>query len=427
MLDALAQEFDVRDEQVIADQLDLVAQFFGEHFPAPPIVLGAAVFDADDRIFRNELPIKIDQFLALELLARALLENVFAGIRIIEFGGRDVQGQENLFARFVTGVFDGLQDDLDCGFGTVEPGGKAALIAHSSGEAFFLEHRLEGVEAFGDGLQTLGKCIEPFGHNHEFLKINRGIRMSAAVNHIGHGHRQHLGVRPPKVFEKRQTKRLGGGFGVGKRDGQNGIGAELGFGLGAIQLEHDAVHGELVEGIHASEGGQDSLRHVFDRLGHTFAAVAFRVAIAQFQRFVFTGAGAGRPKSRPLPRWDCRGSQGSRGPGCHRSYSCQNSQCAGIIEATTCQSSRGHSPSPRSGSVDLFHFFCHRIAVIVCAMRRAREVVEKTVPRRRSKTRLSPSEQRLRRLLIQSQRSTDSGKKAQLKEKFIREFYEGTP
>ena len=54
--------------------------------------------------------------------------------------------------------------------------------------------------------------------------------------------------------------RVGGGFGVRERDGENGVGAELGFGFRAVELEHGAVHGQLVERVHADERGQDFRR-----------------------------------------------------------------------------------------------------------------------------------------------------------------------
>jgi len=34
---------------------------------------------------------------------------------------------------------------------------------------------------------SLVKRVEPFGNNHEFLEINRRIRMCPAINHVGHG------------------------------------------------------------------------------------------------------------------------------------------------------------------------------------------------------------------------------------------------
>jgi hypothetical protein len=58
-------------------------------------------------------------------------------------------------------------------------------------------------------------------------------------------------------------------------------------------------------------------------------------------------------------------------------------------------------------------------------MRKARETSEAPVLRSRPKTTPRQSDERLRRLFSQAQRAADARKKAQLKEQFIREFYEG--
>ena len=47
----LLEELDVGDEDIVADELDLGAEFVGERFPILPIAFRAAVFDADDGIF----------------------------------------------------------------------------------------------------------------------------------------------------------------------------------------------------------------------------------------------------------------------------------------------------------------------------------------------------------------------------------------
>ena len=58
-------------------------------------------------------------------------------------------------------------------------------------------------------------------------------------------------------------------------------------------------------------------------------------------------------------------------------------------------------------------------------MRKVREVVETEAIRSRPKSEPSRSDERLRRLFNQAKRVTDPRKKAQLKEEFIKEFYQG--
>ena len=51
--DALLQALGVGDEEVVADELDVVAELFGEELPAVPVVFGEAVFDGDDGVLAD--------------------------------------------------------------------------------------------------------------------------------------------------------------------------------------------------------------------------------------------------------------------------------------------------------------------------------------------------------------------------------------
>jgi len=59
-------------------------------------------------------------------------------------------------------------------------------------------------------------------------------------------------------------------------------------------------------------------------------------------------------------------------------------------------------------------------------MKKAREVLDDTTVENRRKPAPRQSNERLRRLFKQAERTTDRRKQAELKERFIREFYEGT-
>ena len=68
-LDALLQDGRVGHEQVVADELNLVAQTPAQERPAVPVVLGHAVLDRDDRIARDEIGEKIGKLGRAELAA----------------------------------------------------------------------------------------------------------------------------------------------------------------------------------------------------------------------------------------------------------------------------------------------------------------------------------------------------------------------
>jgi hypothetical protein len=148
------------------------------------------------------------------------------------------------------------------------------------------------VKRLGDGAQAFAERRQAERHDHEFLEINRGVGVRAAVDDVGHRHGQDFGVRPAEIFEQRLVQTGGGGLGVRQRDGENGVRAELGLRFRAVELEHRGVHRQLIERVQADEFGRDDVGDVFDGLLHALAAETFLVAVAEFDGFVFAGAGA---------------------------------------------------------------------------------------------------------------------------------------
>ena len=70
-LDAAAEALDVGDEQVVADELQALAELVGRQLPALPVVLGQAVLDRHDRIGVDELGEIVDLLLDRAGLALA--------------------------------------------------------------------------------------------------------------------------------------------------------------------------------------------------------------------------------------------------------------------------------------------------------------------------------------------------------------------
>ena len=129
-------------------------------------------------------------------------------------------------------------------FGAKPPSSPTAV------ERPFFFHALERVENLGDGLQAFAERGEAVRHDHELLEVNGRVRVRAAVDDVGHGDREHLGVGPAEVFEERLAERGGSGLGVGEGDGEDGVGAELGLlEAGAVEVEHRLVEHALVVGV----------------------------------------------------------------------------------------------------------------------------------------------------------------------------------
>src|SRR3546814_149276 len=79
----------------------------------------------------------------------------------------------------------------------------------------------------------------------------------------------------------------------GKRDAEDGVGAEPALVGGGVQLDQGLVDVELVLAVEAGEHVEDLVVDRLDRLQHALAAIALLVAVAQLDGLVRAGGGAG--------------------------------------------------------------------------------------------------------------------------------------
>ncbi len=77
-------------------------------------------------------------------------------------------------------------------------------------------------------------------------------------------------------------------------DAQGGVGPQPRLVGRAVQGDECPVHPFLLLGGHPGDYRRDELVHIGDGFEHALAAVAVRVAVAQLQRLVDAGGGAGR-------------------------------------------------------------------------------------------------------------------------------------
>ena len=159
------------------------------------------------------------------------------------------------------------------------------------------------MENFRAHAQRLAKGFRAHRHDHEFLDVDRGVRVRTTVHDVHHRHRQHLGIRAANVFVKGQAQRVRRRMGSCERHTQNGIRTQLRLVLRAIELEHRRVNAQLVHGVATCQHWRDDVVHVVHRRQHALAIVALTVgplglalgryvAVAQFQRLVLAGARA---------------------------------------------------------------------------------------------------------------------------------------
>ena len=117
--------------------------------------------------------------------------------------------------------------------------------------------------------------------------------MLTAIENVHHRHRHavltRLAIELGNMGIERHALGIGCRLGCRQRNSQNGVGAQLGLVVGAIEFEHGIVEATLVAGIHADEPLTDGSIHRSYRLQYAFPQVTGGIAITQFQRF--TGAG----------------------------------------------------------------------------------------------------------------------------------------
>ena len=98
------------DEEVIADQLNFLADSVCEFLPRVPIVFMATVFDGNDGVLFAELGVDIDQGVGGDCL---LVEDVAFAFLVVELAGSCIECDGDLLARLVAGFLDGADDAPD--------------------------------------------------------------------------------------------------------------------------------------------------------------------------------------------------------------------------------------------------------------------------------------------------------------------------
>src|SRR5690606_20956945 len=187
-LDTLPEDPRVGDEQVVADQLHLVAQARGELLPAVPVVLGHAVLDGDDRVLVAPAGEEIDELVAGQALA--LADQVVLAV-VVELGAGHVQAQLHVLASVVAGLADGLEDGVEGFDVAAQVRREAALVADRGRQAVALEHGFERVENLRARAQRLGERVEAHRQHHELLQVDVVVGVGAAVDDVHHRHGQH--------------------------------------------------------------------------------------------------------------------------------------------------------------------------------------------------------------------------------------------
>ena len=293
LLDTGGQALHVGDEQVVANQLNAIADGLGQHGPAFPVVLAHTVFQRDDGIGVGKLLPHIDHL----LLGHGLLglgQVIAAGLLVVPLGGSGVDGDHEVLAGLVAGLLDGLNDDLQSILILLQVGSIAALVANTGGgSAVFLQNGLQGVEHLGAAAQSLTPGGSGNGHDHELLNVHVVGGMSAAVQDVHHRNGQGLGIGAADVSIQGQADGLGRGAGAGQRHAQNGVGAQTALVGSAVQIDHGLVQQSLIHGVQTGQSLGDLAVDSLNSLQNALAQITALVAVAQFASLINTGGSTG--------------------------------------------------------------------------------------------------------------------------------------
>ena len=143
ILDALPQPRRVGDEQIVADELVRLAERIGQRFPAGEIILGHAVFDAEDRVIAGQRDIIVGHRFRRQLQAFGR-QHIMAIVE--ELGRRRVERDEHILAGLEARLGNRRHHEIHRGAGAVEVRREAAFVAHRRRMAAGLQLTLERVE-----------------------------------------------------------------------------------------------------------------------------------------------------------------------------------------------------------------------------------------------------------------------------------------
>ena len=160
--------------------------------------------------------------------------------------------ERQLLARHAPGALDRLEQQLERGLVRRQVGSEAALVAERRRQPALVQQRLQVVVRLDRPAQALAERRRADRHEHELLDVDVVVGVGAAVEHVEHRHRQHVGAGAADVAPQRQVELVGGGPGDGQRHAEDGVGAEPRLGVGAVEVEQGGVDGALVERLEAA-------------------------------------------------------------------------------------------------------------------------------------------------------------------------------
>ena len=198
MSNALGKTLCVRNEEVVAYELNLISEYFRHMFPTFPVFFIQAVFNGINRIFFDQGFPVVDQFFGCIFLT-AFRQDVFACFTTLPFAGCGINSQNEIFTRCIARFFYGSKNILDSVFIACQVGSKAAFITDGSSQTLFFQQGCQGMEYFCAPTQAFTEGRGTGRHNHKFLHVYRIGCVSTAVQNIHHRNGQAISANAADV------------------------------------------------------------------------------------------------------------------------------------------------------------------------------------------------------------------------------------
>ena len=163
------------------------------------------------------------------------------------------------------------------------------------------------MEDLGGHAEPLPERLGAHRHDHEFLDVHVVVGVLAAVEDIGHRHRDVVGDDAAEVPVQGQLHRLRGRLGAGERHAEDRVCAEGALVFRSVQGDHRVVDLPLVEAVHADDFRGDLVEDVADGLQNPLAEVPFLVPVPELQHLMLPGrcaGGDGGPSGDPRKEGD---------------------------------------------------------------------------------------------------------------------------
>ena len=146
-----------------------------------------------------------------------------------------------VFAGLVAGLFDGGGDQHERLLVGFEVGCKSPFVSDGRVVPLGLEDRLQVMEDLGGHPKALPEGRRPHRHDHELLDVHIVVGVLAAVDDIGHRHRDVVGDDAADIPVERKFQGGGGGLSAGERHAEDRVGAQGALVFCAVQGDHLGV------------------------------------------------------------------------------------------------------------------------------------------------------------------------------------------